>query len=172
MSSRGPGSSLGWAQCRQLPALCHWSGACRPPPGSQDSTASPALDSSTLVVVTPGPLSFQPRRFSTTSICSTAPSQSSARGMHARPWPCATRESLPGCGPAPGDSSELWGRGPRSCIPICSDPTRGVCIRSPDGTAYAVMSPCPTGPRAWQKLSRAKRGKGSWPCGSHGDMGH
>lgn len=58
-----------------------------------------------VVVFTPGPsLLSQPPHFSTTSTCSTAPSQSSARERPARRWPCATRESLPGCGPAPAPS--------------------------------------------------------------------
>lgn len=57
------------------------------------------------------PSLLQPRRFSTTSTCSTAPSRSSARGRRARPWPCATRKcrlavAMAVAGPAAAPSSD------------------------------------------------------------------
>lgn len=47
------------------------------------------------------PLPFQPRRFSTTSTSSIAPSQNSAQERPARPWPSATRECPRGPATAP-----------------------------------------------------------------------
>lgn len=173
VSSRGPGSSLGWAQSRRLPALCPWSGACRPRQGPRTALpprhwTRPRRWWSHLALSPCSHDVFPPRQPAV---------QHHLRVLHGGCMPDHGRvqhvsQLLPGCSPASGDSSGLWGHGPGSCTPIRSDPTRTVCTRSPASTACVVMPPCPTGPRAWQKLSGAKRGKGSWPCGSNGDMGH
>lgn len=130
-------------------------------PGSKGRSAAPPGPA--VVVFTPGP-SFlsQPPHFSITSTCSTAPSPNSAQGRPARRWPCATRESLPGCGPAPAPSHGAPTGSPQQGPPV------------PVGQAHRRQGPARGGarwcgsclghgvPEAGQRLVAELLGAGGW----------
>lgn len=93
------------------------------------------------------PLPFQPRRFSTTSTSSIAPSQNSAQERPARPWPSATRE----CPRGPATAPRLL----RALTVLCTAPSRARpssagCPRGshPQGLPGARLTGCAPGVRA------------------------
>ena len=107
-SRRPSPHSSGWWPASRAGAvrwdMCLWSAVGAGCPRVQGKEAVPRGRRGGFHACPFSSLLFQPPRFSTMSTCSTAPSLSFAQERHARRWPCATRESLPGCSSDPGPS--------------------------------------------------------------------